>query len=225
MECASGGTMDIYLEPHLPKPQLLVVGDSPVAKALLALAHLLDYRTVLVTTEHGERSSQDADLIVQDLARIPEIVTPETYAVVATMGKYDGSALELLAGSQAMYVGLVASRRRAAAVLATLSGTGLDEPARARIVSPAGLDLSAETPEEIALSIVAQIVQVRRTSAPRELPVSNAAESDRAMETDVVCGMQVDRDSPIRATHLGRTFLFCSEGCRARFLETPEAFS
>lgn len=225
MECASGGTMDIYLEPHLPKPQLLVVGDSPVAKALLALGHLLDYRTVLVTTELGERPSQDADLIVQDLARIPEIVTPETYAVVATMGKYDGSALELLAGSQAMYVGLVASRRRAAAVLATLSDAGLDEPARARIVSPAGLDLSAKTPEEIALSIVAQIVQLRRTSAPRELPVSNAAESDRAMETDVVCGMQVDRDSPIRATHSGRTFLFCSEGCRARFLETPEAFS
>ena len=225
MECASGGTMDIYLEPHLPKPQLLVVGDSPVAKALLALAHVLDYRTVLVTTELGERSSGDADLIVQDLARIPEIVTPETYAVVATMGKYDGSALELLAGSQAMYVGLVASRRRAAAVLGTLSDAGLDQPARARIVSPAGLDLSAETPEEIALSIVAQIVQVRRTSAPRELPVSNAAESGRAMETDLVCGMQVDRDSPIRATHSGRTFLFCSEGCRARFLETPETFS
>src|SRR2546422_185106 len=225
MECASGGTMDIYLEPHLPKPQLLVVGDSPVAKALLALGHLLDYRTVLVTTELGERPPQDADLIVQDLARIPEIVTPETYAVVATMGKYDGSALELLAGSQAMYVGLVASRRRAAAVLATLSGTGLDEPARARIVSPAGLDLSAETPEEIALSIVAQIVQGRRTSAPRELPVSNAAESDRAMETDVVCGMQGDRGSTIPGTHSARTFLFCSEGCRARFLETPEAFS
>ena len=141
------------------------------------------------------------------------------------MGKYDGSALELLAGSQAIYVGLVASRRRAAAVLGTLSDAGLDQPARARIVSPAGLDLSAETPEEIALSIVAQIVQVRRASGPRELPVSNAAESDRAMETDVVCGMQVDRDSPIRATHSGRTFLFCSEGCRARFLETPEAFS
>src|SRR5256712_130017 len=225
MECASGGTMDIYLEPHLPKPQLLVVGDSPVAKALLALGHLLDYRTVLVTTELGERPSQDADLIVQDLARIPEIVTPETYAVVATMGKYDGSALQVLAGSQAIYVGLVASRRRAAAVLATLSDAGLDEPARARIVSPAGLDLSAKTPEEIALSIVAQIIQVRRTSAPPELPVPNAAESDRAMETDVVCGMQVDPDSPIPATHSGRTFLFCSEGCRARFLETPEAFS
>src|SRR2546427_11834352 len=141
------------------------------------------------------------------------------------MGKYDGSALQVLAGSQAMYVGLVASRRRAAAVLATLSNAGLDEPARARIVSPAGLDLSAKTPEEIALSIVAQIVHLRRTSAPRELLVSNAAESDRAMGTDLGCGMQVDRDSPIRATHSGRTFLFCSEGCRARFLETPEAFS
>src|SRR3989442_9337212 len=121
--------------------------------------------------------------------------------------------------------GLVRGRRRSAAVLSTCAAAGRDEPARARIVSPAGLDLAAETPEEIALSIVAQIIQVRRTSAPRELPVSNAAESDRAMATDVVCGMQVNRDSPIRATHSGRTFLFCSEGCRARFLETPEAFS
>src|SRR5256886_12861417 len=146
MECASGGTMDIYLEPHLPKPQLLVVGDSPVAKALLALAHVLDYRTVLVTTELGESSSQDADLIVRDLARIPEIVTPETYAVVATMGKYDGSALELLAGSQAMYVGLVASRRRAAAGLATLPDPEPDQPARARIVSPGGRDCSRVNP-------------------------------------------------------------------------------
>src|SRR3989442_9293572 len=137
MECASGGTMDIYLEPHLPKPQLLVVGDSPVAKALLALAHLLDYRTVLVTTELGERSSQDADLIVQDLARIPEIVTLETYAVVATMGKYDGSALERLAGSQAKYVGLVGTRRRAAAAVGAPSDAGLGERAPARIVSPA----------------------------------------------------------------------------------------
>src|SRR5437899_7488624 len=153
MECASGGTMDIYLEPHLPKPQLLVVGDSPVAKALLALGHLLDYRTVLVTTELGERPSQDADLIVQDLARIPEIVTPETYAVVATMGKYDGSALELLAGSQAMYVGLVASRRRAAAVIATLSDAGLDEQARARIVRSSVLVSSEEPPESSIVRI------------------------------------------------------------------------
>jgi len=225
MECASGGAMDIYLEPHMPKPQLLVVGDSPVAKALLALGRVLDYRTVLMTTASGEESSQDADVVVRDLTRIPEVVTPETYAVVATMGKYDGSALERLAGSRAAYVGLVASRRRAAAVLATLSGSGLDEAARARVVSPAGLALSAETPEEIALSIVAQIVQLRRISAPRELPVSTTAETDAAMETDVVCGMQVDRHSPIHATQGGRTFLFCSEGCRAKFLETPEAFS
>src|SRR3989442_12200244 len=102
------------------------------------------------------------------------------------MGKCDGSALELLAGSQAMYVGLVASRRRAAAVLGTLSDAGLDQPARARIVSPAGLDLSAETPEGIPFGIVAHDLQRRRPSAPRELPGSKAAESGPAVETDVV---------------------------------------
>lgn len=225
MECASGGTMDIYLEPHLPKPQILVVGDSPIAIALLGLGRLLDYRVVHVNTEGASGSMSHADLVIRDLDQIPHVVTPDTYAIVATMGKYDGVALERLVRSQAAYVGLVASRRRAAAVLDALSRSGAEEAARSRIISPAGLDLSAVTPEEIALSILAQITQIRRTSGPRELPVASADTHDAAMETDVVCGMQVDRSAPIRVAHAGRTFLFCSESCRDRFLRSPEAFS
>lgn len=225
MECASGGTMEIYLEPHRPKAQLLVVGDSPIARTLLGLGRLLDYRTVLVSTEDPTGSTAHADLLVRDLGQIPEVVNVETYAVVATMGKYDGSALERLARSGAAYIVLVASRKRAATVFAALADAGVDGAARGRIFSPAGLDLFASTPEEIALSILAQITQVRRTSAPRELPVSSAGGPEAAMETDVVCGMHVDPNSPVRTTHAGRTFRFCSEGCRARFLRSPDAFS
>ncbi len=226
MECESGGTMEIYLEPHLPKPQLLVVGDSPVAEALVALGRLLAYRVVLVALGSGEAAFPGADRIVHDLAEIPALVTPDTYAIVATMGKYDESALLHLAGSRAAYLGLVASRRRAAAVLKGLAAQGVDSEARSRIRSPAGLDLSAETPEEIALSIVAQITQLRRTAEPVELAVSDAppmaATAD--MERDIVCGMDVPSDAPIRATYGGRTFVFCSEGCRTRFLKSPDAF-
>ena len=222
MECASGGTMDIFLEPHLPKPHLVVVGESPVVRALMDLARILDYRIVHVTLEPGGAAGND-DRVIRDLAGLAEVVTPDTYAVVATMGKYDETALTHLARTPAAYVGLVASRRRAAAVLEALREAGVEEATRARIQSPAGLDLSAETPKEIALSILAQIVQVRRTAAPRELPVSANPKLD-AKETDVVCGMQVDRDSPVRTTHEGRVFLFCSEGCRTRFLKAPEAY-
>src|SRR5712691_6533785 len=225
MECASGGTMDIYLEPQMPKPQLLVVGDSPVAETLRALGRVLDYRVVLVSLEAEEGSSTNADQVVRDMDQLTDLVTSDTYAVVATMGKYDETALRHLTGSRAAYVGLVASRRRAAAVLAALDEAGVNAEARARIVSPAGLDFSAESPEEIAVSILAQIIQMRRTTGPHELPVSEAlSTSDVQMERDVVCGMDVPSDGPIRATHAGTVYLFCSEGCRARFVKSPAAF-
>ncbi len=226
MECESGGTMDIYVEPQIPKPQLLVVGDSPIAAALQALGRVLDYRIVVVAPGAKESEFSGVDQVVHDLERIPDLLTSETYAVVATMGKYDEAALAQLARSRIAYIGLVASRRRATAVLAALGDSGVDSAARSRIQSPAGLDFSAETPEEIALSILAQITQVRRTSGPRELTVSDADSTARpiAMEKDVVCGMDVEADSPVRVTHAGRTYVFCSEGCRARFLKSPDAF-
>lgn len=226
MECVSGGSMDIYVEPHLPKPQLLVVGDSPVAQALVALGRLLDYRVVLVAPGAESAAFPDADRVVKDLAEIPALVTPDTFAVVATMGKYDESALTHFAASRAAYVGLVASRRRAASVLDGLAAAGVTQEARSRIQTPAGLDLSAETPEEIALSIAAQITQARRTASPVELVVSEAAAVPEAagLEHDVVCGMEIPLDAPIRATHGGRTYVFCSEDCRTRFRKSPEAF-
>jgi len=224
MECKSGGTMDIYVEPQIPKPQLLVVGDSPVASALHALARVLDYRIVVVAPGAKDFDFPSADEVVHDLEGIPPLLTPDTYAVVATMGKYDEEALSRFAGTRVAYLGLVASRRRASAVLTNLEAAGVDSATRDRIHSPAGLDFAAETPEEIALSILAQITQVRRTSGPRELPVASVRETEGVTHKDVVCGMDVEGDSPIRATHAGQLFLFCSEGCRARFLKTPEAF-
>lgn len=224
MECESGGTMDIYVEPQIPSPQLIVVGDSPVASALQALARVLGYRIVVVAPGAKASDFPGADQVVHDLEGIPLLLTPDTYAVVATMGKYDEAALGRFAGSGVAYLGLVASRRRASAVLTNLEAAGVDSATRERIRSPAGLDFAAETPEEIALSILAQITQVRRTSGPRELPVASASQPEQVAQKDVVCGMDVERDSPIRATHDGQLFLFCSEGCRARFLKTPEAF-
>jgi len=226
MECESGGTMDIYLEPQMPKLQLLVVGDSPVAEALRALGRVLGYRIVLVAAGAKEAIFPNTDQVVHDLEKIPELITSDTYAVVATMGKYDEASLTHLAGSRAAYVGLVASRRRAAAVLASLAEAGVGSEARDRIRSPAGLDFSAETPEEIAVSILAEIIQVRRTAGPRGLPDAEDTSHSGASTTvrDVVCGMDVERDGPIRAMHAGRLYVFCSEGCRTRFRKSPEKF-
>jgi xanthine dehydrogenase accessory factor len=225
MECHSGGAMDIYIEPHLPKPQLLIVGPSPVAETLSSMGRLLGYRVVVVAPKARPEDFPAADRFASSLEEIPDLVTADTFAAVATMGKYDMSALRSLASSPSAYVGLVASRRRAEAVRKDLLQARLPTEAIERIRTPAGLDLGAETPEEIALSIMAEIVTVRRTSSPRTIPVAEPpATPAPAMMIDVVCGMEVDPDSPLRATHDGRLFVFCSEGCRTRFLESPPTF-
>jgi len=226
MECHSGGAMEIYIEPHLPKPQLLIVGPSPVADTLSSLGRLLGFRVVVVAPNAGKEDFPDADQVVAQLDGLPRLVTHDTFAAVATMGKYDETALRALAASPAAYVGLVASRRRASAVRHELRNAGLPSEAIDRIRTPAGLNLGAETPEEIALSIMAEIVNVRRTAVAREIAVVETTPDapGRTPFVDIVCGMEVDPDTPLRVTHEGRLYLFCSEGCRSRFIESPEAF-
>src|SRR3989442_794379 len=204
MECESGGTMDIYVEPQIPKPQLLVVGDSPVASALHALARVLDYRVAVVAPGATPSDFPGADQVVHDLDDIPPLLTPDTYAVVATMGKYDEEALTRFTGTRVAYLGLVASRRRAGAVLTNLEAAGVDSATRDRIHSPAGLDFAAETPEEIGLSILAPVTQVRRTSGAPERSLPLLRETEGVTHKDVVCGMDVEGDSPIRLTHSGQ---------------------
>jgi xanthine dehydrogenase accessory factor len=225
MECHSGGTMDIYIEPHLPKPRLLIVGDSPVASALAAYGRLLGFRVAVVAPGGDRAAFPEADEFGTELEALGERALPGSYAVVATMGKYDETALRSLAGSRAEYVGLVASRKRAAAVLEELRKAGVPEDAVKRIRSPAGLDLSAETPEEIALSIIAEITKVRR-AGPKEIPVAPVEPAPKAEGTaiDPVCGMEVELTSPLRQRHEGTEYLFCSESCRTRFRKNPQKF-
>lgn len=225
MECHSGGAMDIYIEPNLPKPQLLIVGDSPIAETLAALGRLMEYRVTVVAPGAERDAYPDADAFVDDLDRLREFAGRDVFVVVATMGKYDEAAVRVLAPSAA-YVGLVASRKRGRSVLDALLREGVPASAIERVRTPAGLELDAETPQEIALSIMAEITQVRRGMAPRESArgQERTTEARPARVRDVVCGMDVEFDAPIRATHEGVTYSFCSEGCRSKFLESPDAF-
>ena len=211
MACVSGGALDIHLEPYLPSRRLVLAGSSPIVEALAALGETLgmDVRTA----EVGE-----------DLAAAAE----GAFVVVAGHGEGEWQALKAgLAGGRARYVGLVASPRRAAAVRERLMGMGVSAEDAARLRSPAGLDIGAETPGEIALSILAQIVEDRRSAdevqvAPEEhapapavgisleLPANDLA-------VDPICGMTVSRDSPHRVESGGQTYWFCCAGCAETF--------
>ena len=162
MSCASGGGVEVHINPVLPAPVLLVAGDSPVALALVRLGRAMGYRTV-TTASADEEASSLADERAEDLAGWAETLARRAagtrlFAVVATMGREDERTLALVAAAEPDYLGVVASRRRMRSVRAVLSGLGLGDDAISRVKGPAGLDLGAQRPEEIAVSILAEIV-------------------------------------------------------------------
>ena len=165
MTCHSGGTLEIYVEPHLPAPVLWVAGTTPIAGALVALGAGLGFRVTLVDPVADAEAFADADRVVAsaDLAGLDPGASP--YVVVASQGQWDEEALEAALRRDASYVGLVASPTRAAVVRSYLRDQGVPEDRLAALRAPAGLDLGAETAEEVALSILAELVQVRRGRA------------------------------------------------------------
>ncbi len=211
---AGQGGVSHHIEPMLPKPQLLLVGEAPLVAALARLGHLQGFSVCV---------ADGADLRVP-LNQVRGSVTPETYAIVATMGDHDEEALEQIAGAGAGYVGLVASRKRAEAVFTYLSSRGVAAEQLSRIKAPAGLDIGAVTPEEIALSIMAEIVQIRRGRA-RLAPEVQPASGAPAEAIDPICGMTVKIATARHTTvHEGVTFYFCGTRCKRTFEGEPSRY-
>ena len=202
MTCQSGGSVDIYLEPVLPQPRLLLFGASPVVRALARL---------------GEAMGYSADVAEQSGVVHPD-ARARVYAVVASMGENDEGMVAAALAAEPEYLGVVASRKRFAEIRATLLGRGFEAAALDRIHNPAGLDIGARLPEELAVSILAEIVQLRRAMPQREETRTQGDE-----EIDPVCGMRVAvATARHRVERGGRTFYFCNAGCREKFVAAPE---
>lgn len=217
MMCASGGTLDIYMEPHLPQPRLLLIGDSPVIVALRQLAPIINFSVAQL--DNTDLSQQHID--------------EQTYILIATHGQYDEDALEQALATPARYIAMVASPRRVEACRTYLRTSGLTEQQIARLKAPAGLDIGAVTPEEIAASIIAELVQVQRRGAihteeshathTAEVAQENAAVAETAI--DPVCGMTVEISTARHHTNYdGREFYFCCPSCKRHFERNPQEY-
>jgi xanthine dehydrogenase accessory factor len=222
MTCHSGGALEILIEPVLPVPGLAIVGETPVAETLGELARVMGYRVQRFET---------APEFAQTLAG-PGVLS---FVVAASMGVDDEEALAAALQADAPYVALVASPKRAAAVRETLTASGLSEEQTARLKAPAGLDIGARTQEEIALSIMAEIAQIRASLAPEEdtavgampasaSPASSAVPSVEAI--DPICGMTVTIATARQQSEFnGKTWYFCCGGCKARFDADPQQYA
>ena len=202
MTCASEGTVDLYVEPFLPRPTLVAAGNSPVVDALSAIAPPLGFRFVKM----GDGSGLGSETVPYPR---------DTWMAVATFGEFDEEAVEAGLKLGLPYVGLVASARRAGSVLSDLRARGYGEEALKVVRSPAGLPIGANGQAEISLSIVAEIVSLRAVRRPEP-----AATPERA--TDPVCGMTVEVATARHTSeHDKKTYYFCCPGCKRQFDREP----
>jgi xanthine dehydrogenase accessory factor len=204
--CPSGGSLDIFIEPRVPRPLLLVFGDTPVAHTMARLGELTGFRSRTVTQA--------------DLATLS--VTPgDAWAVVATMGHFDEDALEVALTLPDVDVSLIASSRRAAAVRAALLARGLDEKTLARLRTPAG-KVRGVTQEEIAILALAEVVIARHKRGQNHVMHEPPAV---VFVTDQVCGMTVDPlTSQYKTEYRDVSYWFCSAGCKAEFEKEPARY-
>jgi xanthine dehydrogenase accessory factor len=235
MTCASEGAVDIYVEPIVRPLSIIVVGATPVADAVTRLARAMRYAVVRVVENHErgdvERAAEaDGAQLVTFEELSPAVSRAlgdggEVAVIVASQGHYDEPALAVILPSDVRYVGLVASRLRGDAIRDALAAAGTSNLERLRY--PAGLDLGGRGPEEVALSILGEIVQ-RFAQAPTvTAPSATGTATSGPTETaiDPVCHMTVHIAGATHVTELeGVTYFFCCGGCRTRFLEDPQRY-
>jgi len=203
MQCYSGGVLDVFIEPNLPKPQMVVVGYETVARALVRIGKTLQLHVTVVDPLASKSTLPEADEVVNEL-----VIPNASFVVVATHGRYDEEALEQAVKTDAPYIALVASPKRAGTILQILRDRGVDV---SRIKSPAGLDIGAQGAEEIALSIVAEIVQQRRAQKASEKRLVEEA-------IDPICNMTVEiATAKFTTEREGRRYYFCCAHCLRTF--------
>lgn len=236
MTCVSEGAVDVYVQPYPLPRRILIVGATPVADALARLGRSMEYDVTHVVDSSEihdvEQTAAAPGVSVVALGDFETFLSQATAAganlaaVVASQGNYDERALELLLRRGIPYIGLLASPKRGAAVRALLKNGGVPGVDTIRI--PAGIDLGARTPPEVALSILAQIVMEHPSGVPEEAaepPAGIAAPPGEASATDPVCGMQVEIAS---ARHMAKVddvaYYFCCAGCREQFIANPARY-
>lgn len=224
MTCHSGGTLDVYIEPVLPKPHVLIMGRSPVGKALARLAKAISYTVSVASPEVNAENFPKVDRLQANLSLSDLKVGPKTLIVVSTQGECDEEALENALRTDACYVAFVASKAKAAKVLQYLGEKGMSEKRLSQVKAPAGMNIGARSPEEIAVSILAEIIQVSKDKSKREIPTSVPVEQKEAI--DPICGMKVNIDAvKHKSDYDGKVYYFCCAGCKLKFDREPDIYS
>jgi xanthine dehydrogenase accessory factor len=218
ISCQSEGALEVYIEPVLPAPHLVIVGGSPMAHTLAELSRTLGWNTDLVAGPDFAAGRAD-------------VADERSMVVVATQGHDDEEITERAIAAHPAYLGLVGSRKRGEALLGYLADRGVPRADLDKVQVPAGLDLGSTSHEEMAVAILAQLVQLRAAGAFGRKTQTHHPErisptpAEPVTAVDPVCGMTVTADESARPfTHDGVIYYFCCAGCRRSFEKDPGAY-
>ncbi len=215
MTCHSGGTVELFIEPHLGDPRLIVVGNSPIARAVMAAAQTLPFSQTQVVLNEEQ---PDLELLINDLR---QAALPGSYVVVATMGQYDESAIDVLKEIPLSYLGIVASPRRGQ----ILKERWAESENNVTLEAPAGLNLGGQHPGEIAISILAQMIALRRERHESKEPAASPRQRHGLYVEDPVCHMAVNLETTLyKGEWNGKDWGFCCLSCQESFFADPEQF-
>jgi xanthine dehydrogenase accessory factor len=229
-----GGRMDVYLEPYLPKRKLIIFGHVPIVAALSHLGKALNFNVTIIDKIATKEKFHDADAIFassDEFVRANKI-SGQTYAVVATMGDHDLEYAQLLSRLGVSYIGIVAGKKRASEIINYLRANEFSEEQLSKIRAPAGIYIRAVTSEEIALSIIAEVVESGRQRSDElnshsriGLAKSEAPSEAGKTFVDPVCGMTINDSSEFQSKlENGRILYFCCEACKNTFNDDPAKF-
>ena len=230
MTCLSDGSVEIFIEPVMPTPHLVVIGKSAIAKALVKLGGAAGYRITGVAQDANLQTFDKVDELITQISLANVKTTHGSFIVVATQGEQDERALEESLKKESAYLGFVASKKKMATLAGYLADAGFDKTLIDGIRSPAGIDIKARSPEEVAISILAEIIKVQNSSdASASFEKFGKLNDETAIPlkyyVNPVCGVPVDMNNPKHIIEYnGDKIYFCCDGCKVKFEADPEKY-
>ncbi len=232
MTCMSEGTVEIFIEPVLPSSHLVVMGKTAIAKSLVKMAKAAGYRVTAVAAEATPTTFDKCDELITQINLQQVKFSPSSSIVVCTQGDQDEEALEQALQHNCAYIGFVASKKKKTGIFEYLQHQGFDKKRLDTIKSPAGIDITAKRPDEVAISILAEIIQVQNNRlAYTEGFIEQSDEGKNetpvkpAYYINPVCGVPVDKNSPKHIIeYKSEKVYFCCDGCKVKFEAEPEKY-
>ncbi len=220
LNCESGGILEFHIEPVLPMAKLIIYGNTPTALALANMGHFLNYDCCLCSPDLNPKYQiSDAVTIYNSF----ETFSDSCVAVVATQGENDHEALMSAILSKPQFLSLIVSRKKASSLLSQLGKKGISKDEISKIKFPGGINIGAKTPEEIAVSVLAEIIEEMNSFESKEQVIIEM--SKEAEELDPVCGMEVAPNKAVDSFEFdGRIFYFCCSGCKDKFALRPLSY-